>query len=157
VIRNNIVITVLFASFALFTSSQPVKQARGSCDSTMSYVNHNQLDPPALLFSVLSGKIFDGIGEGKQAKNMDPVPEACIGLFTEQEHKLVMSTISDKKGYFKFGLAPKGRYRLIVKAEGLCTANIPLLIIGEKQFRTKQLIVNMRIRTTDGCSYGSYK
>lgn len=81
------------------------------CPSTDEYVDCNKADPPSLAIRVVTGRIAEkSDGQEQKAK---PVKGACISLFTENEHKLIASTITDEKGYFIFGAIKPGAYRLV--------------------------------------------
>ena len=46
-----------------------------------------------------------------------------------------------------------GNYRLIVKADGLCPANVPILVRHRRKEKTR-LMMHMKPAGIDSCSYG---
>ena len=112
------------------------------------YVDENQTDPPPLKLDGLAGKV--------QVLGGDPMPRAVVSLFTEETHTLVASVNSDKDGKFKFDKVGKGLYRVIARIDGLCTANIPVKI-ESSLLADRRLIVTMRPKDIDTCSYGMAK
>src|SRR5437764_602370 len=86
------------------------------------YVNENSTDPKPLKLRELQGTVR-GLGG-------DPMPRAMVSLFTEDTHTLVGSETTDRNGKFKFEKVEKGAYRVVARVEGLCPANIPILIEG---------------------------
>jgi Carboxypeptidase regulatory-like domain len=79
---------------------------------------------------------------------------ACFVLFTEKEHKLVASVKSDSAGRFELKDVAPGRYRLIARAEGFCTANIPLEVVKSSRRQKTEILVHFRPAGIDTCSYG---
>jgi hypothetical protein len=112
------------------------------------YVDENQKDPPPLKLDGLAGQVR-GLGR-------DPMPRAVVSLFTEDTHTLVASVNSDKDGKFKFDKIAKGLYRVIARIDGLCTANIPVKI-ESSPLTDHRLIITMRPKDIDTCSYGMAK
>ena len=112
------------------------------------YVDENQTDPPPLKLDGLAGQVR-GLGG-------DPMPRAVVSLFTEETHTLVASVNSDKDGKFKFDKVEKGLYRVIARIDGLCTANIPVKI-ESSPLADRRLIITMRPKDIDTCSYGMAK
>ena len=119
-------------------------------DCTPAYENHNQIDYGPLVFGRLTGRAVD--------PSSFQMPGVCSGLFTERNHKLVATASSDENGNFKFGVVPPGRYRLVAHADGLCAANVPLRIVrGKSSPKNRELVLHMKPRGIDACSYGDYK
>ena len=113
------------------------------------YVNENQVDPAPLKLDGLSGKV-EGLGG-------EPMPRAVVSLFTEQApHTLIASVNSASDGKFKFAKLEKGLYRVIARVDGLCTANIPVKI-ESSLLAARRLIITMRPKDIDTCSYGMAK
>jgi hypothetical protein len=112
------------------------------------YVDENQTDPPPLKLDGVAGKV-QGLGG-------DPMPRAVVSLFTEDTHTLVASVNSDKDGKFKFDKVGKGLYRVIARIDGLCTANIPVKV-ESSPLADRRLIITMRAKDIDTCSYGMAK
>jgi len=113
-----------------------------------TYVDENTPDPAPLKLRDLEG-VVRGLGG-------DPMSRASVALFTEQGHNLVASTMSDKDGKFKFNNVDKGLYRVVVRVAGLCPANVPIVLEGSLLAHHK-LVVTMRAKDIDTCSYGTTK
>jgi Carboxypeptidase regulatory-like domain len=111
----------------------------------MTYENHNQVDPNPLSMRSLVGNVQDEKGV--------PIPAASLGLFTEAEHKLVSSAQSSPDGTFRLSDVPPGRYRLVVKFDSFCPANIPVAI-SRQAWGTRPIYVYMKPAGIDSCSYG---
>jgi len=79
---------------------------------------------------------------------------ACFALFTEIGHKLVTSAKADLDGRFELRNVAPGRYRLVARAKGLCTANIPLEVVAASRHRKAEILVHFRATGIDTCSYG---
>jgi Carboxypeptidase regulatory-like domain len=108
------------------------------------YENHNQTDYGPLVVQEVKGTIKD--------PQQVAVPKVCAGIFTEKEHKLVATTESDVDGKFSLQSVPPGRYRLVVKVDPLCAANVPIQVV--KHQKKKQVLqVHMKPRGLDSCSY----
>jgi hypothetical protein len=137
--------TVAFLAFmaSVFQAQEPT----GKCAPT--YQNHNMIDYGPLVFRNLSGRAID--------PSSAEVPGACLGLFTEDGHRLVAVTETDQDGNFAFATVEPGRYRLVARYDSLCTANIPLKIVRWPRGRQRELVLHMKGRGIDQCSYGDYK
>ncbi len=109
----------------------------------VEYENHNQIDYGPLVIRDVMGTVTDS----------QPVPKACIGVFTGTDHKLVTTTESDEDGRFSLPDLSPGRYRLVVKADPLCAANVSIEVV-KHQKKNKVLQVHMKPRGLDSCSYG---
>ena len=112
------------------------------------YVNENSKDPAPLKLRELQG-IVRGLGG-------DPMARAMVSLFTEDTHTLVGSETTDMNGKFKFERVAKGPYRIVAQVEGLCPANIPVILEGGL-LGHKKLEITMRAKDIDTCSYGMAK
>ena len=112
------------------------------------YVNENQTDPPPLKLRDVAGSVR---GLGGDAMSM-----ATVSLFTEDGHALVASVVSDRNGKFKFNKVDKGRYRVVARVAGLCTANIPI-DVGSSLLANRKLEITMQPKDDDKCSYGMAK
>jgi hypothetical protein len=77
----------------------------------------------------------------------------ALGLFTESTHQLIATVRADETGHFEFKHVKAGRYRLVATAEGLCTANVPLIVLSSARHK-EIIIVHFRPRGMDSCSYG---
>lgn len=137
-------ILIIFVT-ALLASPSFARQKGASSPCTVDYENHNQTDYGPLIVQEVKGTITD--------PQQGAVSKACVGIFTESDHKLVAATESGADGTFFLGSIPPGRYRLVVKADPLCAANVPLEVV-KHQRKTKVLRVHMKPRGLDSCSYG---
>ncbi|WP_390905474.1 carboxypeptidase-like regulatory domain-containing protein [Occallatibacter riparius] len=116
----------------------------GASPCVVEYENHNQIDYGPLVVQDVKGTITD--------PEQGAVQKVCVGVFTETDHNLVAATESDANGRFSLQGVPPGRYRLVVKADPLCAANVPLRVV--KNQRKKQVLrVHMRPHGMDSCSY----
>jgi hypothetical protein len=150
----------LFASVAiLLNGMQPcAQQPSEPCKQAIAYENHNQSDPGPLSVDSLTGRVIAEAGD--DAQEIGPVPGACLGLFTEEEHRLIATATADQEGRFQFGKVSNGEYRLVVLVGRLCTANVPLKVSGERRGKVagkRQLVIHMMPRGIDRCSYGDFK
>jgi hypothetical protein len=149
------------ASCILLVSLISAQQKTRPCDSSIKYESRNQVDPPALSVSMVSGRVIDEVGElGESVKEIGPVAGACLGLFTEKEHQLKATTVADDEGRFTFEMVRSGKYRLVVHAGPLCVANVPLRVIRMKRGANavqRQVVVHMRAAGYDSCSYAEYR
>lgn len=127
-------------------------QSKVSCKDTATYENRNQVDPSLLTVTKLSGVAED--------KDKVPIPDVCLGLFTETEHKLVAQASTNEDGYFKFGSVSPGRYRLVARYDSFCTSNTTIRIVTHAP-KNKQgavrIVLHMMPAGTDLCSYGDYR
>ena len=157
---KEITVQVVLALGAI-TSFQPVLLAQEMvepCKPPLQYENRNQVDYGPLSVRVVSGRVSAQVGD--PVHELNPVREACLSLFTEQEHRFLASVVSDEKGNFTFNSIHPGRYRLIVQAHPLCVANVPLRVVSWPRggfFTGKRLVIHMRPAGIDRCSHGDYK
>ncbi len=148
----------VFLLSALLVTSAVAQEPSNRCRPQMSYENHNQVDPHRLSLRELFGRVVTEVGE--PAQEIGPGSGTCLGLFTEQDHRLVTMATADKDGRFHFGTVPAGKYRLVVRAESLCVANVPVQIVaksGSRKQKNNQIVVHMRPAGIDTCSYADYK
>jgi hypothetical protein len=119
------------------------QQAHSDC-GTMEYEHRNQSDYGPLRVTSVRGtvKVLDGL----------PAYRACVGVFTESNQKLLTATKADDEGGFQITGLPNGTYRLVVTAEGLCAANV-VIVLKNKPRRKKKLAVVMKPSDIDVCSY----
>ena len=136
-------ILLVFAAVLLATPSFAQKADSSPC--VAEYENHNQIDYGPLVVQDVKGTITD--------PQQVAVPKVCVGIFTEKGHKLIATTESDADGKFSLQSVPPGRYRLVVKADPLCAANVPLQVV-KHQKKKHALLVHMKPRGLDSCSYG---
>jgi len=151
---------ISFVIIALPLSASAQKEIE-PCKSEIKYENKNQIDPRPLSVGRVSGRMFIEVGKlGGATREIGPVTKACLGLFTEKEHRLVATVVADDNGRFAFGTVPAGKYRLVVLAEPLCVANVALHVTRSsrsKGDKGKQLVIHMRAAGYDTCSYADYK
>ena len=130
------------------------EQTSDDSECSTVYENHNQIDYGRVKVNVVQG--------GSRAEVGDQIfpwaPGACLVLFTEKDHKLVSSIKAGQYGDFDFGDVAPGRYRLIARAEGFCTANIPIRVvksthIGKLGFKLG-ILVYFLPKGMARCSYG---
>src|SRR5690242_12977026 len=122
-------LTLLIFAAALFAEPSFAQQ-KGDSSCVAEYENHNQTDYGPLVVQDVKGTITD--------PQQSAVPKVCVGIFTEKDHKLVATTESDADGKFSLQSVPPGRYRLVVKADPLCAANVPLQVV--KSRKKKQVL-----------------
>jgi hypothetical protein len=83
-----------------------------------------------------------------------------VGLFTENEHKLVTTVETDQDGAFAFGPIQPGRYRLVAKQSGLGVANV-ILQVGTWPsggvLNSRELVVHLRPRGIDTTSFVDFR
>src|SRR5437763_7184819 len=139
-------LTLLIAAGALLAAPSFAQQKGDSSPCMAGYENHNQVDYGPLVVQNVKGTITD-------AQHV-AVPKLCVGIFTENEHKLVATAESDADGKFSLQSLPLGRYRLVVKADPLCAANVPLQVV-KRQKKKQVLHVHMKPRGLDSCSYAN--
>lgn len=138
-------LTLLIVAAALLAAPSFAQQKGDSSPCVAEYENHNQIDYGPLVVQDVKGTITD--------PQHSAVPKVCVGIFTEKDHKLVDTTESDAEGKFSLQGVPPGRYRLVVKADPLCAANVPLQVV-KTQKKKQVLRVHMKPRGLDSCSYG---
>ncbi len=140
--------TVLLLALAV-----PFGQAQGATRKcTPTYQNHNAIDYGPLVFRNLSGWAI------APAAAAERISGACLGLFTEEEHRLVAVFETGPDGSFAFAALAPRRYRLVAQCEGLCVANVPLKIVRWPQGGWhRRLVLHMNVQGIDACSHGAYK
>lgn len=150
-------------------SMSSAQQESPQCKSLINYENHNQIDLKPSSVRVVSGRVFNEVSDvGTHTANMahenGVIPGACLGLFTEKDHRLIASAVADDEGNFKFKSVPLGRYRLVVydPQNLLCVANMSLRVVGWPRggiFKRKSttIMIHMRVSGIDECSYGEVK
>ncbi len=137
--RAGVVLTIAMLAGAASIAQSPV---------TPVYVNENPKDPAPLKLRELQGTVIDLGG--------DPMPRATVSLFTEDTHLLVGSETTDRDGKFKFQKLRHGAYRVVARVDGLCPANVPIVLEGSLLAHRK-LEITMRPKNIDTCSYGMAK
>jgi len=137
-------LTLLIFAAAVLAEPLFAQQKGNSSPCMAEYENHNQIDYGPLIVQEVKGAITD--------QEQGAVRKVCVGIFTEKDHKLVATTESDAEGKFSLQNVPPGRYRLVVKADPLCAANVPLQVV-KSQKKKKVLHVHMEPRGPDSCSF----
>jgi len=125
-------------------ASATVYAAQDAAATVPAYVNENQTDPSPLKMDGVEG-VVRGLGG-------DPMPRATVSLFAEHGHALITTAITDKDGKFRFQKIDKGPYRIVAHVDGLCTANIPILVEANV-LAHHRLIITMQAKDLDRCSY----
>lgn len=132
----------------LAASASQAQEPAGKC--TPTYQNHNMIDYGPLVLRSLSGHAID--------PSSVQVPGGCIGLFTNDGHRLVAAAETDPDGNFNFPAVAPGKYRLVAQCYGFCVANVPLKIVRwPRGGRHRVLVLHMKVGGVDSCSYGGYK
>ncbi len=138
----------IFLSAGAAGSGQTAQTATGTAAAAATYVDENQTDPAPLKLRDVDG-VVRGLGG-------DAMSRLEVSLFTEQGHALIGSVVSDRDGKFRFGKVDKGLYRIIARTDGLCTANIPILV-ESSLLAHRKVVITMRPKDIDTCSYGMAK
>lgn len=147
---TKIALIALYVAVLLYGTPCWSQQSDNASKCSALYENYNQIDYGPLKVSAVQGASEIDVRTEKQPG----APGACLVLFTEKDHKLVTSVRADADGRFEFKNVAPGRYRLLARAEGLCTANIPVEIVKPSRHRRAGILVHFRARGIDTCSYG---
>ncbi len=145
-------VAVSFLTIVALTAANRCLAAPHDGDSSKcstAYENHNQVDYGPLKVYAVRGTTDIQVGTQTQRG----VPGACLVLFTEKDQKLVASVEAGADGHFEVKDVVPGRYRLVARADGLCTTNIPLEVVKSSR-RKMKIVVHFRAASTDDCSYG---
>ena len=150
--KSSVVISVFLV--VVLGSICRAQQQAVTCPVIIEYGNRNQVETKRSTLNALKGRVMAEVGN--PAKEFGPVP-ACLGLFSEDDHRLVASTVADENGHYQFKTVPPGLYRLVVRdpQNVFCVANMPLRIVRFSRART--LVIHMRPTGIDDCSYGDFK
>lgn len=85
------------------------------------------------------------------------LPErVCLSLFTADSHRFVSSTTISEDGRFDFGAVSPGSYRLIARAEALCTGNVAVVVARSVWHRKRRIVVYFTIAALDACTNADY-
>ena len=137
-------------AMALFAFGAVGSEAQESFKCFSEYQNHNMVDYGPLVFRHLSGRAIDPASV--------EIPGVCVGIFTEREHRLIATAVSDQDGKFALPAIPAGRYRLVAIFPGFCAANVPVKIVRWPRGDSKsRLVLHTVLPAIDACSYGDYK
>jgi hypothetical protein len=148
--------TYVVLLFALTLRSAPVGAEHENDCREHAYENHNQVDYKPLKLARVRGTGVIEIRENVIKPN-ETVPGACLSLFTPEE-KFIKNTKADLSGAFQFDDVAPGRYRLLVRAPGFCTANIPILVVKasrKSKVLRRKIVVHYRVSGIDTCSWGA--
>jgi hypothetical protein len=115
------------------------------CSGQITYENHNQIDYGPLPVRQVAGLAHDDNGV--------VIPNISLGLFTEQAHALIAVVKTSADGKFVFKSVVPGRYRLVAKSEGFCTANVPI-VVGDGNRADSIIELHMKVGGIDTCSFG---
>ena len=132
----------LFASLLLSVS--PLK-AQSAFVGEFIYEDHNQVDPRPIKLSSIHG-----FAQNSSNAVLAKLP---IGLFTERGHRLVASVVTNDKGEYVFPQVPPGRYRMVARLPGFCTANVPVRISGGLLRWQESVELHMIPPGIDQCSF----
>jgi hypothetical protein len=147
VIMTKIMILAM-GGLAVFLAASAAGSGQTAPATTPAYVDENQPDPAPLKLRDVDGSVRGLGGDG--------MSRASVSLFTEAGHALIGTVVSDKDGKFRFGKVDKGLYRIVARVEGLCTANIPILV-ESSLLAHRKVVITMRPKDIDTCSYGMAK
>jgi hypothetical protein len=140
--------TLLTIGLMGLLAAAPARGGQTAPAAAATYVDENQPDPAPLKLREVAGKVH-GLGG-------DAMPRATVSLFTELEHALVATVMTDRDGKFRFTKVDKGLYRVVAKVEGLCPANIPIKV-ESSLIAHRELEITMQPKDIDRCSYGIAK
>jgi hypothetical protein len=144
--NSKVIVTIALAGVLIAGRTTSAQSAPS--DAPAAYVNENPADPAPLKLREVEGTVR-GLGG-------DPMPRAWVSLFNEQGHTLISTVLSDKDGKFRFNKVDKGLYRVVVRVQGLCPANVPILVESSLLARRK-FVITMLAKDIDTCSYGMAK
>ena len=137
-----IVRTALVSYYLVFSA----QSLHGQNCKEMAHGHENQIDPNPIELWQVKGKILD--------PNGTVMPQVCVGIFTEPEHKLVRYAAADETGLFTLDMTglPKGEYRFVGQAPYFCPANALIRYKSHSHHKTA-VVVHMNVRGIDTCSY----
>jgi hypothetical protein len=139
VLRLLLAVTIV-SGFAPLLSAQ---DASAACKD-VKYEHQNQIDSPVLRVAIVRGTGSDPQGV--------VIPNLCVGIFTETEHKLVAAVGTNDNGAFEVKDVPPGNYRLVAQYAGFCPANVRIRVQPGRG--KNRLILHMKPASIDRCSYG---
>jgi len=136
-----LLVTTFIACSCACHTMQGAKLLHNGCKD-LSYENRNPFELGQIELTEIDGIAKD--------KNGVPVPDVCIGLFSEIRKELLAVTQTDKNGSFKLSNIPNGRYRLVSQLEPFVAANAKIKI--NSRAKKKLLVLNLRLIGIDACS-----
>lgn len=125
------------------------QQNSQASECSTTYEDHNQIDYGPLKVYAIRGANLIQVGSEQQPGSS----EACFVLFAESDHQLVATVRANPAGHFEFTSVAPGRYRLIGRLDGFCSANIPIEVVKSSR-RKNEIVVRFRARGIDTCSFG---
>jgi hypothetical protein len=136
--------TVLFKAVCvaiLLSGTLLAQGGSGACDSTVQFVDRNMVDY-TIRVRAIRGKVVDGVG----------VSRACLALFNSDHSKLLQVVEATDSGEFTAKDVKSGDYWLVVRdsQNALCPASARLKL---RSMSRRTLVVNMRARGIDSCSF----
>jgi hypothetical protein len=141
--------SLLVSMIAMVVTGWPsIAQKAGSPCADMAYENRNQTDYGPLKVASMRGTATDAQGV--------VVPGVCVGVFTPNDHKLVVATRTDSEGRFELKGVSNGEYRLVARCEGFCSGNAKVLVDSRSRSK-KRLDLAVRPAGLDTCSYFELK
>jgi hypothetical protein len=150
-----IAVIALFVA-SLFVPCGPccAQQRHDGSECSAAYEDHNQTDYGPVKVNVIQGSSRIRIGD----QTFPGAAGACLSLFTERDHRLVTIIKAGEYGSFDLGDVAPGRYRLLARAEGFCTANIPIRVVKSSSSRESGIKLGILVyflpTGIDTCSYG---
>jgi hypothetical protein len=123
------------------------------CPEAMVYENRNQVDYGPIKLANIHGQAildYDGAHPGSS------VPRVCLSLFTEDSHQWIETRLADNEGKYSFGSIKPGRYRMVARSPGLCSANIPLYLIKAEGQNSKRygIVIHFTFQGREARSFG---
>lgn len=104
----------VFSRSTLSNDTSSTSEENKSCEDTQ-YENRNAFEVETLPLRTIKGVARD--------RNGHPIPQVCVGVFNEGDHRLIAATETDMNGRFEFKGIPFGYYRLVGKFNPFLTAN----------------------------------
>jgi hypothetical protein len=134
--------TAVVSCFLVFST----QSLHGQNCKEMAYGHENQIDPSPIELRQVKGKVLDPSGT--------VMPQVCLGIFTEPEHKLIRYAQTDETGLFALDMTglPDGKYRFVGQVPYFCPANALIRSKSRSHHKTA-LVVHMNVRGIDTCSY----
>jgi len=139
-------VTVIFklACVALLSGTLLAQEGHFVCDSQVLFVDHNQVDYTVKVRSI-RGKVIDSYGT--------EIPRACVALFNSDHSRLLKVFEVGENGEFAARRIKSGDYWLVVidPQNAFCPASARLKL--RRMTNRSRLVVNMRVRGIDSCSF----
>ena len=139
----------LFAALLSIPAITMCAQGKVSCTS-MVYQNQNYMDYKRA-FRSIRGRAADPNGV--------PVANVCVGIFSENDHRLVASAATDKQGEYHFDRIAPGHYRLVTNSYPFGAANARIQLVHWPRggfFRPRKANILLLVRVPDATSQVTY-